>query len=100
MVDMARAKFDPEHVVATPQALQLIIAAGRTPLEFVNRHVSGDWGVLPPADRARNDAALTAGSRIISAYAGPGGQRIWIITDAADEQGRRESTTILLPEEY
>ena len=100
MVDMARAKLDPERVVATPQALQLIIAAGKSPLEFINRHVSGDWGVISPADRALNDQALQDGSRIISAYTVAGRQNIWIITDAADDSGRRESTTILLPEEY
>ena len=100
MVDIARPKFKPGRVVATPGALQLITAAGQSPLQFVNRHVCGDWGALSPQDRSLNDEALQDGARIISAYAVAGGQRIWIITDAADEEGRRESTTILLPEEY
>jgi hypothetical protein len=87
-------------VVATPGALQLITAAGQSPIEFVNRHVCGDWGELSPQDRSLNDEALQDGSRIFSAYTLPGGQRIWVITEAADDQGWRESTTILLPEEY
>jgi hypothetical protein len=100
MVDIARPKFDIGRVVATPSALRLMSAAGHSPLQFVNRHVSGDWGAISPADRALNDEALLDGSRILSAYALPGGQRIWVISDAADDRGRRESTTILLPEEY
>ena len=100
MVDSARLRFKPGRVVATPSALQLITAARQSPLQFVTRHVCGDWGVISPADRVLNDEALQDGSRIISAYTVAGHRNIWIITDAADDQGRRESTTILLPEEY
>lgn len=100
MVDIARPKFQPGRVVATPGALQRITTAGQSPLEFVNRHVCGDWGESSPQDRALNDEALQDGSRLLSAYAVAGGHRIWVITEAADDQGRRESTTILLPEEY
>jgi hypothetical protein len=28
------------------------------------------------------------------------GAKIWIITEAADDDGQREATTILLPDEY
>jgi hypothetical protein len=100
MVDIARPKFKPGRVVATPGALQLIATAGQSPIEFVNRHVCGDWGALSPQDRSLNDEALQDGSRILSAYAVAGGRNIWIITEAADDQGRRAATTILLPEEY
>ena len=100
MVDIVRPKFEPGRVVATPQALQLIAAAGESPLQFIHRHVAGDWGVLSPADCARNDEALQDGSRLMSVYAVAGQRNIWVITEAADEQGRRAATTILLPEEY
>ncbi|MHB8974093.1 MAG: hypothetical protein ACYC3X_26205 [Pirellulaceae bacterium] len=100
MVDIARSKFEPGRVLATPAALQMIASAGHSPLQFVNRHTSGDWGELSPEDYAHNDEALRSGSRIVSAYIIAGGQRIWIITEAADEFGHRPASTILLPEEY
>jgi len=40
------------------------------------------------------------GSRLLSAYKTLKGERIWIITEAADDQGRRVASTILLPQEY
>lgn len=43
---------------------------------------------------------MTSGERLLSAYKTLLGQRIWIITEAVDDQGKRSATTILLPEEY
>ena len=100
MVDLARSRFEPGRVVATPAALRAINAAGQSPLQFVNRHVSGDWGVLSPTERALNTEAVKDGSRIMSAYVIAGDRRIWVITDAANDHGQRAGTTILLPEEY
>ena len=89
MVDFARSRFQPGALLRRPTALQLIAAAGQSALQFINRHVSGDWGVLSPEDRSHNDLALQDGSRIMSAYVIAGGQRVWIITDAADDHGQR-----------
>ena len=100
MVDIARPKFAPGRVLATPAALHAITAAGQSPLQFINRHTCGDWGVLSPTDHTLNDEALRDGLRILSAYIIAGGQNIWIITEAADDHGQRRATTILLPEEY
>jgi hypothetical protein len=47
-----------------------------------------------------NDSALIDGSRLLSAYTTRGGEKLWIITEAADEDGRRASTCLLLPSEY
>ena len=47
-----------------------------------------------------NDLALTDGSRLLSAYRLKDGTNIWCITEAVGENGRREATTFLLPEEY
>jgi hypothetical protein len=43
---------------------------------------------------------LVDGSRLLSAYKTLKGERLWIITEAADDQGRRACTTCLLPEDY
>jgi hypothetical protein len=92
--------FDLGQVVATPGALEVIRDAGQNPHEFLARHVSGDWGDLDAEDRSLNDAALTDGSRILSAYTTTNGERLWVITEAADDNGQRSPTTILLPSEY
>ena len=81
-------------------ALPLLQRHGLTPWPFITRHVEGDWGDLDAEDAALNRAAVTDGSRILSAYAVEG-SRLWVITDAVhDEDGNRQSTCLLLPEEY
>jgi hypothetical protein len=100
MVDLVRPRFRLGQTVATPAALKAIQQAGQSPAEFLDRHVRGDWGDLCDEDEQANEDALQDGSRILSAYHTSTGQKIWIITEAADEDDRREATTILLPDEY
>jgi len=95
-----RSRFQMGHLVATPGALRVLESAGVLPLTLLNRHLSGDWGDLGPQDYAANERALTDGSRLLSAYSIPNNQRIWIITEAQDDEGVRNSTCILLPGEY
>lgn len=88
------------QVVATPGALAALDASGESPAIFLARHATGDWGEVCSDDKQLNDEAVKDGSRILSAYRTAKGERIWIITEAADETGSREATTILLPDEY
>lgn len=75
--------------------------SNQTPMEFISRHARGDWGEdLCEEDRRLNDQALADGSRILSAYRTRKGVKIWIITEAADDHGRRACTTCLLPSDY
>jgi hypothetical protein len=83
------------QLVATPGALAKFEEAGQRPMEFLARHVSGDWGDLGEEDRRANDIAIAEGTRLLSAYHLDTGTKIWIITEAD-----RSSTCILLPEEY
>jgi hypothetical protein len=92
--------FTLGQVVATPGAWEAIRDAGQSPADFLSRHVAGDWGELHDDDRRLNNLALTDGSRLLSAYKTLRGERLWIITEAADDSGHRYSTTILRPEEY
>lgn len=92
--------FSLGQIVGTPAALTSIREAGQTPQEFLDRHVLGDWGCVCAEDKLLNNDALFDGSRILSSYRTKLGQRIWIITEAADDKGHRSATTILLPEEY
>lgn len=97
---MKTPKFSLGSLVATPAALKAIADSGQTPLDFLSRHVRGDWGDADAEDWKLNDAAVKAGERILSAYKTTAGERIWIITEATGDDGRRASTCILLPEEY
>jgi len=100
MVAIIRPRFELGRVSATPGSLQVLAASGQIPHDFLYRHVRGDWGDLSVDDREANEDALRDNSRILSAYVTANGQKIWIITDAANDEGQRPSTTILLPEEY
>lgn len=64
----------------------------------LGRHLTGDWGDTCEEDVELNNQAVVSGHRIISSYnINP---KIWIITDAADDDGHRAATTILYPDEY
>jgi len=89
------------QIVATPGALAALAAAApAAPAALLRRHAAGDWGDLDPHDRAANDDALRDGSRLLSVYHIAEGVTVWIITEAADDDGYRPATTLLLPEEY
>jgi hypothetical protein len=92
--------FDLGQIVATPGVLEALWHAGQTAGEFLTRHVSGDWGDLDDEDRQANDIAVSDGSRILSAYQTRKSERLWIITEATDDYGRRASSCLLLPSEY
>lgn len=85
--------FELGRIVATPGALEVL--APEEPLVLLRRHASGDWGGVDAHDRRANNRALKDGTRLLSAYTLPGGEKVWIITEAD-----RSSTCILLPEEY
>ena len=51
-------------------------------------------------DKRLNDQALVDGSRLLSAYRTLKGERIWIITEAVGDDGKRSASTLLLPSQY
>lgn len=93
--------FPLGEIVATPGALEACNPVHLT--RCLGRHSRGDWGNVCDEDRATNDEAVSAGFRILSAYAidpakpakGYGENCLWIITEAD-----RSVTTFLLPSEY
>ncbi len=92
--------FKLGQVVATPGALEALDKAGQQPWSLLAQHVRGQWGDLSDDDRRLNDEALKDGSRILSAYVLQPGVKVWIITEAEDDNGNRAATTLLLPDEY
>jgi len=96
----AKPKFLLGQILATPGAIEALQQSDQLPGEFLARHVAGDWGEVCADDKALNDESVIDGSRILSAYRTSRNERLWIITEAADEAGHRCCTTILLPSEY
>lgn len=87
--------FAMGHIVATPGALRLLDRAKSSGLEYVLRHVTGDFGTLCADDLEANHDAIEQGLRILSAYEVLPGEKLWVITEAD-----RSVTTLLLPEDY
>lgn len=98
--ETARPRFLPGQIVATPGAIEALRSSGQDAHTFLARHLRGDWGDLDEEDRRLNDEALTDGSRLLSAYVTSRGERLWVITEAAGDDGHRASTCLLLPSEY
>jgi hypothetical protein len=76
-------------------AMDELEQANRSPLEFLSRHVRGDWGDLCPEDKTENELSLKHGFRLLSSYPVSETEKLWIITEAD-----RSVTTLLLPAEY
>ena len=89
-------RFLPGRVLLTQGAAQ---ALNENPdadlLDYLIRHLTGDWGEIDAHDRQANEQALRNGARLLSRYGLPDNRRLWIITEAD-----RSATTALLPEEY
>jgi hypothetical protein len=87
--------FDLGQLVATRGALAALEKTGQNAMEFLSRHVTGDWGEIPEEDKTENQFSLDKGLRLMSSYRTTAGDRVWVITE-----GRRSHTTLLLPDEY
>ena len=88
-------RFQLGQTVATPGALQALQEANQSPMEFLSRHVNGNWGEVGREDADANERAADDEARILSVYRTCQGVKLWVITEAD-----RSATTILLPEEY
>ena len=85
--------FHHGRILVTPGALSLA-EGGLNILEYLQRHLGGDWGDVCDEDKLENDFSLINNLRLFSAYNTPLGV-LWIITEAD-----RSVTTFLLPDEY
>ena len=87
--------FQLGEVVATPGAVAAMQEHNISPQTLLQRHVTGDWGVVCKEDAKLNNDAVTYDNRILSNYPIASNTRIWIITE-----WDRSVTTLLLPSEY
>ena len=60
--------FDLGQLIATPGALAALEKSGKTSMEFLLRHVTGDWGDIPEEDRKENRFSLEKGFRLLTSY--------------------------------
>lgn len=100
MIAVKNILFKPGRLVATPGALEAFERTGETVWTYLARHLAGDWGVVDQEDAEANNESLRDGSRLLSAYVLPDATKIWLITEAEDDNGHRAATTAMLPEEY
>jgi hypothetical protein len=100
MTQTMTRKFQLGQIVATPDAIERLAASGQTIFEVLVRHANCDWSGCQPEDAKANEQALKYGDRIFSVYRTGLNEVIWIITEGADENGSRESTCVLCPENY
>jgi hypothetical protein len=100
MIAVKSGLFKPGRLLASPGCLEELERAGQNLWEFMARHVAGDWGVVDAEDAEANNQALKDGSRLLSAYLLKTGEKIWIITEAEDDNGVRIASTGILPSEY
>ena len=90
--EIMQPRFPVGMTYATPGALALEVDL----MKYMHRHHCGDWGEeLCSEDKAANEQALKDGSRLLSCYRTPAGDRLYIITE-----WDRSVTTIMLPSEY
>jgi hypothetical protein len=89
-----RVLFAMGRIVATPAALKLLDSAQSSGLEYVLRHVTGDFGMVCAEDEETNRRAIAQGHRILSVY-DVASEKLWIITEAD-----RSVTTLLTPDDY
>jgi hypothetical protein len=68
--------FDLGQLVATPGALAALA------MDFLSRHVTGDWGEIPEEDKKENQFSLEKGFRLMSSYRTSAGEVVWVITEA------------------
>lgn len=91
--------FSLGQVVATPAVLAHLDRHSILPAALLSRHQHGDWGNVDSEDAEANDEAVKSGTRILSSFTVEY-VVVWIITEAAGDDGDRASTCLLFPEEY
>ena len=89
---LMQPRFPLGRIFATPGAIALNVDLAH----YLRRHHCGDWGeALCADDKQANEHSLKDGTRLLSCYRTPSGERIYIITEHD-----RSMTNILLPSDY
>ena len=89
----------------TPGAMEALAKAKMRPSTLVLRHCALEQGELNNADQRENLSAFKCGLRIFSHYKTTLGEELWVISEFVNvkdggDTRKRETTTILRPDEY
>ena len=87
--------FELGQIVATKAALNAFDNCGDSPVTYIRRHQTGDWGELGADDKRANEVAIKQGLRILSKYKIKSGESIYVITE-----WDRSYTTVMMREDY
>ena len=91
---MAEQLFKLGKTVCTNRIAETIGIRGA--IDYINRHVAGDFGDLCDEDKDMNNSAIKNNNdRILSAYTLPNDEKIYVITE-----WDRSVTTVLYADEY
>lgn len=93
MLPIINPIFNLGEIVATRGIVEIL--SEEEMHKAIQRHATGDWGVIPDDDKPLNEEGLKTKDRIMSAYTSKENIRFWVITDYG-----HEVTTLLLPDEY
>jgi hypothetical protein len=66
--------------------------AGQQPGDFLSRHVSGDWGEVPPEDIKENELSLLHAFRLLNAYHTSAGEKLYLNTTQRPGNGAMVQT--------
>ena len=95
---MTQQKFSLGQLLATPGAFRRCRRAAKPQRSSSAATPTPIGAKSATRIRRLNDQSLIDGSRLLSAYRTANGTKLWVITEAADDDGHRMATTILLPE--
>ena len=95
MVAERKPLFPLGQIVATTQCLNELEAAGKTPLEFIQQHATGQWGLVCEEDRQANEDAMRNNERLLSVFKTKLACKLYCITE-----WDRSVTTLLCSSEY
>lgn len=95
----AKPLFNGGACVMTLRANALAMRGAFDPVELIDRHLSGDWGLASDSVKARNNRALQGGGKprecLMSSYLATSGERVLVVTEIG-----RQTTTVMIPGEF
>lgn len=101
---MSKLSFELGQCVMTRGIQDLIELYNFNPLEYIARHHACDFSELCKEDQSANYDAIADGSRIFSKFTfRPDAETsfdLYVITEAKDDHNLRNSTCVLLANEY
>ncbi|HEX4961651.1 MAG TPA: hypothetical protein VF173_12480 [Thermoanaerobaculia bacterium] len=79
---LSKTLFEPGQVSILSEAAAALAESSEDAKLFLDRHVTGDWGEISPADRSANTLALAIGGELLSSYRTSLGVALSVMTDA------------------